>query len=462
MQPFVDREKELEFLEQEYQREGSSLIILYGRRRVGKTALATKFMEGKPSLYFLVTEESEQQNRNAFKDTVADFCGNELLKSASLTQWEPIFKTLCEKRHGQKLLLILDEFQYLGKSNPAFPSVFQKIWDTFLKQQPIMVILCGSLISMMESQTLSYSSPLYGRRTGQIKLRQIPFSHYGQFFPEKSHKELVEYYAVTGGVPKYIELFHDAADIYTAIQHSILSKSSFLFDEPNFLLQREVSEIGSYFSIMKAIAAGNQKLGKIAGVLEVKQTGLSKYLKTLVDLDLLEREVPITEENPEKSKRGLYKIKDNFMLFWFRFVYPSMGLIESGNEQAAMNRIRSNLVDSHISYIYEDVCIEKMWQLAAAGRWDFLFDKVGRWWNGNTEIDLVALDSQGENIIFGECKYWEGPVGVNVLNDLMRKAKEVEWKRDHRREHFILFSISGFTEELEKLAASRDNILLQN
>ena len=461
MQPFVDREKELEFLEQEYRREGSSLVILYGRRRVGKTALATKFMEGKPALYFLVTEESEQQNRNAFKDAVADFCGNELLKSASLQQWEPIFKAFCEKPSDQKLLLILDEFQYLGKSDPAFPSVFQKIWDTFLKQQPIMVILCGSLISMMESQTLSYSSPLYGRRTGQLRLRQIPFSHYGQFFPEKSHKDLIEYYAVTGGVPKYIELFHDTGDIYTAIQRSILSKSSFLFDEPNFLLQREVSEIGSYFSIMKAIAAGNQKLGKIAGVLEVKQTGLSKYLKTLVDLDLLEREVPVTEENPEKSKRGLYKIKDNFMLFWFRFVYPNMGLIESGNEQAAMNRIRANLVDNHISYIYEDVCREKMWQMAAAGQWDFLFDKVGRWW-GNTEIDLIALDSQGANIIFGECKYWEGPVGVNVLNSLMEKTKEVEWKRNGRKEYFVLFSISGFTEELEKLAASRKDILLQS
>ena len=462
MQPFVDREKELEFLEQEYRREGSSLVILYGRRRVGKTALATKFMEGKPALYFLVTEESEQQNRNAFKDAVADFCGNELLKSASLQQWEPIFKAFCEKPSDQKLLLILDEFQYLGKSDPAFPSVFQKIWDTFLKQQPVMVILCGSQISMMESQTLSYSSPLYGRRTGQLRLRQIPFSHYGQFFPEKSHKDLIEYYAVTGGVPKYIELFHDTGDIYTAIQRSILSKSSFLFDEPNFLLQREVSEIGSYFSIMKAIAAGNQKLGKIAGVLEVKQTGLSKYLKTLVDLDLLEREVPVTEENPEKSKRGLYKIKDNFMLFWFRFVYPNMGLIESGNEQAAMNRIRANLVDHHISYIYEDVCREKMWQLAAAGQWDFLFDRVGRWWNGNTEIDLIALDSQGANIIFGECKYWEGPVGVNVLNSLMEKTKEVEWKRNGRKEYFVLFSISGFTEELEKLAASRKDILLQS
>ena len=188
MQNFVDREQELSFLEEEYQREGASLIILYGRRRVGKTALASKFMEGKPALYFLVTEENEQQNRNAFKEAVAEFCGSELLKSASLQQWEPIFKTLCEKKTDQKLLLIFDEFQYLGKSNPAFPSVFQKIWDTFLKQQNIMVILCGSLISMMESQTLSYSSPLYGRRTGQIKLKQIPFSHYHQFFPEKSHK----------------------------------------------------------------------------------------------------------------------------------------------------------------------------------------------------------------------------------------------------------------------------------
>lgn len=462
MQNFVDREQELSFLEEEYQREGASLVILYGRRRVGKTALASKFMEGKPALYFLVTEENEQQNRNAFKEAVAEFCDSELLKSASLQQWEPIFKTLCAKKTDQKLLLIFDEFQYLGKSNPAFPSVFQKIWDTFLKQQNIMVILCGSLISMMESQTLSYSSPLYGRRTGQIKLKQIPFSHYHQFFPEKSHKELIEYYAVTGGVPKYIELFHDAPDIYTAIQRSILSKSSFLFDEPNFLLQREVSEVGSYFSIMKAIAAGSQKLGKIAGVLEVKQTGLSKYLKTLIDLDLLEREVPITEENPEKSKRGLYKIKDNFMLFWFRFIYPNMGLIESGNSQVAMKRIRANLVDNHISYIYEDVCIERMWQLAAAGQWDFVFDKVGRWWNGNTEIDLVALDSQGEDIVFGECKYWDGPVGLNVLNSLQEKAKEVEWKRNRRREHFVLFSIGGFTEELHKLATGREDILLLN
>lgn len=460
MKQFVDREKEMEFLNEEYERDNSSLVILYGRRRVGKTALASAFMKNKNALYFLVTEESEMQNRNAFKDAVADFCNNELLKSAKIENWEILFKTLCEKSKKEKLLLVIDEFQYLGKSSPAFPSIFQKIWDTILKNQNIMVILCGSLISMMESQTLNYTSPLYGRRTGQIKLKQIPFSYYNQFFPDKSRKELIEYYSVTGGVPKYIELFYDSEGIYSAIDKNILSKSSFLYDEPNFLLQREVTEVGSYFSVIKAIAAGNQKLSKIAGSLELKQTGLTKYLKTLIDLDILEREVPITEENPEKSKRGLYKIKDNFILFWFKFIYPNLSFIESGYSGLAMKKIKSNLIDGHISYVYEDICIEEMWKLNAENKWNFIFDKVGRWWNNNTEIDIVAFDSTGKDIIFGECKYWEGKVGINVLTSLEEKAKSLEWNRDDRNEHFILFSINGFTDDLIELAKYRDNLIL--
>ncbi len=450
----------MQFLKEEYERKGSSLVILYGRRRVGKTALSAAFMKDKNALYFLVTEESGIQNRNAFKDAVADFCENELLKSAKIDNWEILFKTLCDKTENEKLLLIIDEFQHLGRSNSAFPSVFQKIWDAMLKDKNIMVILCGSLISMMESQTLNYASPLYGRRTGQIKLKQIPFAYYGGFFPNKPRRERIEYYAVTGGVPKYIELFFDSKDIYTAIDKNILSKSSFLYDEPNFLLQREVTEVGSYFSVIKAIAAGNQKLSKIAGALELKQTGLTKYLKTLIDLDILEREVPITEENPDKSKRGLYKIKDNFILFWFKFVYPNLSFIESGNSELAMKKIKSNLVDSHISYVYEDICMEEMWKLNACDKWNFTFDRVGRWWKNDTEIDLVAFDSTGSGIIFGECKYWESKVGVNILTSLEEKAKSVEWKKGKRKEHFILFSINGFTDELTELAGTRDDVLL--
>lgn len=461
MKKFVDRESELDALEAEYRRDTSSLMILYGRRRVGKTTLISEFIKNKPALYYLVTEESETQNRNNFKDMAADFIGNSLLKNASLDDWDTIFRTIAGQHASEKRIIIIDEFQYLGKSNPAFPSIFQRIWDTILKDQNMMVILCGSLVSMMEAQTLNYSSPLYGRRTGQIRLKQIPFRYYHEFFPEKDRKSLIEAYSITGGVPKYIELFRDSTDIYDAIRRNVISKESFLYDEPDFLLQREVSEIGSYFSVIKAISAGNQKLSKIAGILELKQTGLTRYLKTLMDLDILQREVPATEENPEKSKRGLYKIKDNFILFWFRFVYPNLSYIESGNEELAMRKIRQNLVDGHVSYVYEDVCREEMWQMNMKGAWPFHFSSLGRWWdNSNNEIDVAALDPDGNNLILGECKYWKDQVGINILDALENKASLVDWRRQNRKVWYVLFSINGFTDDLVRLAESREDVLL--
>lgn len=463
MKMFIDRNAEIDFLEKEYKREGSALVILYGRRRVGKTALTNKFVEDKQAVYFLATEENEAQNRVAFKNIVAEQTDNELLMNANVDSWDMIFKVwIDDAASPEKKLMIIDEFQYLGKANHAFPSVFQKIWDTILKDRNVMVVLCGSLISMMESQTLAYSSPLYGRRTGQIKLKQIPFRHYHEFFPDKSEKELIEYYAITGGVPKYIELFYDSSDIYAAIENNVLSKSSFLYDEPNFLLQREVSEVGSYFSIIKTIASGNRKLSKIATTLELKQTGLTKYLKTLINLDVLMREVPVTEDNPENSKRGLYKIKDNFMLFWFKFIFPNLSYIESGHAELAMKRIRTNFVDTHVSYVYEDVCIEKMWELNVSDTWEFHFDKVGRWWDSHTEIDIVALDKEGSHAIFGECKYRTSKVGVDVLRNLELKAKQVEWKREMRKDYFILFSVNGFSDELTELSKTRKDLILMS
>ena len=241
MNNFVDRELEMETLNREYNRKGSSLVILYGRRRVGKTTLITEFIKNKKALFFLASEESETQNRAAFKDKAADFIDNELLRNADVKNWDVIFKAIMDTKFTTKPVIVIDEFQYIGKSNPAFPSVFQRIWEEVLKDKEVMVILCGSLISMMESQTLAYNSPLYGRRTAQIKLKQIPFKYYREFFPLKTRKELIEMYAITGGVPKYIELFSEENDIYTAIQQSVLDRSGYLYDEPHFLLQQEVS-----------------------------------------------------------------------------------------------------------------------------------------------------------------------------------------------------------------------------
>lgn len=461
MEHFIDREEEMETLQNEYGRKGSALVILYGRRRVGKTTLISEFIKDKKALFFLASEESESQNRNAFKEKAAEFIDSDLLRSADIRSWDVLFKAIMDTHFDSKPVIVLDEFQYLGRSNPAFPSIFQRIWEEILKDRSVMVILCGSLISMMESQTLAYGSPLYGRRTAQIRLKQIPFAYYHEFFPGKSRRELIEMYAVTGGVPKYIELFSESRDIYTAIQNCVLNRSGYLYDEPHFLLQQEVSEVGSYFSIIKAIAAGNTKLSAISGVLETKATSLTKYMKTLMDLDILEREVPVTEEKPEKSKKGLYKIKDNYLRFWFAFVYPNMSFIESGHSRIVMNIIKKSLVKNHIAFVYEDVCKERMWELNAENTWPFHFTRLGRYWDSRDEIDIAAIDPEGKNLILGECKYWAEPVGVGVLRDLEAKANSVAWERDQRKVWYVLFSVSGFTEELINVAASRTDVELR-
>ncbi len=460
MNTFIDRKSELQTLEREYSRNGSSLVILYGRRRVGKTTLISEFIKDKKALFFLASEESEQQNRNVFKEKAAEFIGSDLLKNASVSDWDVIFKAIMNTEFDTKPVIVIDEFQYIGKTNPAFPSVFQRIWEEILKDKSVMVILCGSLISMMTSQTLAYNSPLYGRRTAQIRLKQIPFSYYSGFFPETDRNKLIEMYSVTGGVPKYIELFSPENDIYSAIKNLVLNQSSYLYDEPHFLLQQEVTEIGSYFSIIRTIAAGNSKLSAIATSLEIKATSLTKYLKTLIDLDILEREVPVTEDNPEKSKRGLYKIKDNFLRFWFAFVYPNKSYLESGNENAVMKKIKDGFVSNQVSFVYEDICRNKMWDMNADGVWPFEFSKVGRFWNANCEIDIAALDPDGKNLILGECKYWKEKVGVNVFRELEKKTEFIEWNKEKRNIYYVLFSANGFTDELKNLAESRNDIVL--
>ena len=453
MQKFVNRAKELESLEKQYATDQSSLVIVYGRRRVGKTALITEFLKRHSnSLYFLATEESEMQNLNYFKVQVAEFTGNELLKSAAV-DWLTVFKTLIDYKTETKKVIVLDEFQYIGQSNSAFPSIMQKVWDTVLKDASVMLILCGSLVSLMRSQTLDYSSPLYGRRTGQIRLKQIPFSHYHEFFEGRTNNDLLPFYAVTGGVPKYIETFCGYTDIYEAIEQNVLNSQSFLYEEPYFLLQKEVSEIGSYFSLIKAIAAGNRKLADIAANLGLKQTGLTKYLKVLTDLDLIEREVPVTETAPEKSKSGLYRLTDNFIAFWFKFVYPYRAYLEKGETKFVLSQIKKGFVQNYASFVFEDVCREKMWELSAADTWDFHFDKVGRYWGAKAgEIDIVALDSAGEDLVLGECKYTSSPKGLSVLHALQERADAMLKLTNAKRVQYVIFGTAGFTQGLTEKA----------
>lgn len=460
MKKFIDRIDELKTLEKEYRRKGASFVVLYGRRRVGKTALISEFIKDKDAMFFLASEENENSNRRAFKEQVAAYTGNELLKESAVSQWDILFAEFVKKKSDGKKILVIDEFQYLCKANKAFSSILQRIWELSLKEEDIMLLLCGSHMSMMESETLNYSSPLYGRRTAQILLKQIPFRYYREFYPGRSEEELCEFYSVTGGVPKYMELFEEYGDIYEAIEENILDRNSFLYDEPNFLLRNELGEVGTYFSIIKSIAAGNRKLSKIAENIEEKQSSISAYLQTLINLDIIEREVPVTEENPGKSKKGLYKIKDNYILFWFRFVYPNISLIESGQKDAVMNQIRQNFIVNHAAHIYEDICIEKFQQINGTERLGKVYNKVGHWWDAQNEIDLVALNAEENEILFGECKYRNRKMDIDVLEDLEKKASTVPWKKQERNEKYILFSISGYTEKLKAAAGQREDVVL--
>jgi len=452
---FINRELELELLNSEFCRQESSLVVIFGRRRTGKTTLLNHFLENKKSLYYFADTQSEKNQIRRFQESLAETFADNLLNAVKIDSWDVIFDYLCQKINTEeKFVLAIDEFQSLVKANLHFSSLFQRIYDTKLKKENIMIILCGSIIGMMYNETLSYNSPLYGRRTAQIKLKEIDFHHYQEFYPELGKKELIEFFTITGGIPKYIELFRKGSDLFSTIRTEILNKNKFLYYEPRFLLQEEVNDVSTYFSILTVISAGNHKMNTITGRLGVQASQITVFLKKLMDLDIIEKQIPVTEENPSKSKRGLYFIKDNFLQFWFRFVFPYQSYLEIDNLNFVENKIREDLVYL-VSGVFEKLCRQVIFEIDLP----LILEKCGRWWDKQNEIDLVGINSNDE-IIFGECKWSDNLIGLSVLRELQAKAGKVAWGSNKRKEYYILFSKSGFTDDLKRFQEDNHNIFL--
>ena len=298
---FIGRKAELAKLNTEYERDGG-FVVIYGRRRVGKTTLIKEFLKQKTAFYCLATEELEAQSMKRLAGVVARTTKNSYLQKAAFTDWLDLFQVIADYKPEEKKVLVIDEFPYLVKTNPAFPSILQNAWDEILKGSNMMLILSGSLIGMMQKHALSYDSPLYGRRTAQMRLAPLPFTDI-YAVQKMPFEQAVEQYAVTGGVPKYLEFFEDDRGLEEQLKDAVLSKSGFLYEEPNFLLKSESVTAVNYFSIIKAIADGNHKLGKIAGALGQETSALTPYLSTLADLGFIEKKTPVTEKNPEKSRK---------------------------------------------------------------------------------------------------------------------------------------------------------------
>lgn len=455
---FIGREKELATLEKEYSR-NSGFVVVYGRRRVGKTTLIKQFIQDKEALYFLANEESNRQNLNRFTEKLAEFTKQPYIAQSRFENWQSAFRAMVTFGGDRQKVLVIDEFQYLVGVNSAYPSIFQECWDEILKDSGVMVILCGSLITMMTSQVLSHSSPLYGRRTAQIRLQPLCFEEFRMAFPKKNFDELTRLYAVTGGVPKYIEFFDNNFSLWENINDTILNKSGFLYEEPSFLLEKEVREPVNYFSIMKAISLGNHRMAKIAGFLEQKTSSITPYLATLADLFLVEKRLPVTEKNPEKSRKGLYFISDYFIDFWFKFVYPYRGELEMDNTKYVLKKIQTAFIENHVSYVFEAVCREIFIKLCMEEKIKFTPSKIGVYWNHNTEIDIVSIDSENHRIFAGECKYYEKTVPADVYFDLQKKCTTITEFKGYELVYGV-FSKSGFEPRLLEISAENENLYL--
>lgn len=464
---FLGREKEILDLEKEYARDGG-FVVIYGRRRIGKTTLIKQFIKSKTAFYFLATKEVESQSMKRFAGVIARTTGNSVMQKAAFSDWLDLFQAVADYKPNEKKVLVIDEFPYLVKVNDSFPSILQNAWDEILKDSNVMLILCGSLISMMKKHALSYESPLYGRRTAQMRIAPLPFTTVYEN-QKLSFEEAAEQYSITGGVPKYMEFFSDGQPLYEQIKENVLSKNGFLYEEPNFLLTDEVQVPTNYFSIIKVIADENHKLGTIAGILGLETSALTPYLKTLSELGFIEKQVPVTERNAEKTRKGLYFISDNFLRFWFRYVYPYKGELELDNTQISLDELDKDFKEKFVAFAYEDICKEIFARLCSDKAIDFTPSKIGSYWlndkSGNTQIDVMAVDTVNKRLFAGECKYHNQPIDADVYFELVKKVDNSSEIKSAFKGYTVIygvFSKSGFTSRMTDINNSNPNLFLIN
>jgi len=439
---FYDRGEELAALSDAFESPGSDVFVVYGRRRVGKTELLKEFCTDRPHIYFLAAQEAEHRQREKFIDQVAAFFDD---RTPRIDGWDEAFDYLGEKLQSEAVVVVIDEFPYLVAENDSVPSYVQGFVDEQLQETDSMLILCGSSVSTMESEVLGHESPLYGRRTGQLDVRPFSFQQAREVIDYET-ADAIRSYAITGGTPMYLTLFDYGRSLAENVRSQVLSPSAVLYNEPEFLLRTELRNPARYMSILEAVALGHTTPNEISGATGIDVGPLSKYLQTLRQLRLIDREVPVTASG-KKSKRSRYRVADEFLRFWFRYVEPNRSSIEEAPEIVYDGTIAPDL-PMHVATTFEDVCKEAVWEGIRRGEFE-PYSEVGRWWYGEDEIDIVGLAPNDDRILFAECKWTSDPVGTALVEDLQTKAGNVRWGPDEREECFALFSKSGFVEGLE-------------
>ncbi|SNZ15449.1 hypothetical protein SAMN06269185_2489 [Natronoarchaeum philippinense] len=447
MEQFVDRDLELEQLTDCYESGTADFVVIYGRRRLGKSELVRQSIADRDdAVYYQAVESTAQNQLEQFIDAAtAQFPSLRNVRR----DWELLLEALGE----QDATVVIDEFPFLIEEDESLPSRIQRVWDMKLQETGMTIVLVGSSISVMEDKVLSGSAPLYGRRTATIDLKPLSVADSHQFFPDYDPETAITAWSIYGGTPYYLQTIDPDQPLGTNVQQAILSERGLLYSEPEFLLRTELRQPNTYFSILRALAHGRRTPNEIAGMAGVESSSLSTYLQKLRRLRLVERHIPVTE-SPTASKRGRYRIAAPLFRFWFRFVYGNQDQLRMLDEDAYDELVVPELAD-YVSPLFERLC-----QRALPNLVDRRFREVGRWWFKEHELDVLGLT--GEGLVAGECKFTSHPVSEGVLADLERTASEVRWaeKPADGEPLYVLFSRSGYTDDLERVAETRDDVLL--
>ena len=425
MSKFIDREGELALLNERYRSGEAELIFIYGRRRVGKTRLVKEFLKGKRGVYLLAKQTSVKENLVSFSKRISEALGDKLLSLSPLQSWDALFQYMSR---DERIVFVIDEFPYLVEIDPSLPSVLQYHWDEHLSSSKVLLILTGSTISLME-ELMGPKSPLYGRRTGQIKVKPMDYFQARLFFPRYGVKEAVGAYSILGGTPAYLNLFKDSVSLRENLARN-LRADSLLYSDAMFLLREEVREPHNYMAVLEAVALGYNRFGQIADVTGLERSSLGKYLSVLQELGLLERLTPIGSR-----RRGIYRIRDPYLRFWFRFIHPNQDLVEYGEVERLVDLICEGL-DQYVGEVFEDVVVQLLMRMNSLGELPFRFSSIGKWWHGDKEFDLVAL-GKGKALIV-EVKWsdlGEGEV-ERILGRLRERVKGTPFQ--DRELHFLV------------------------
>ncbi len=469
---FIGRETELQFLNDKYKEKKGQLIVLYGRRRVGKTETLREFCKGKRHIFFSCTQSTDRVQLAKFSKQILreDIPARQYITEFS--DWEKAFSAILDLPYGEeKKLMVIDEFPYMCRGNKSIPSILQNLWDAEFRDSNVMIILCGSAMSFMEKELLAEKNPLYGRATGIYKMKKMGFYDAVRFFPNYSPHDKVLAYAVLGGIPHYLNQWNADLSVGENIRRNILTKGCVLYSEVDFLLHQELRETPIYNSIIEAVALGNTKLNDISQKSLVEDTSkTSVYLKNLIELGIVEREFSVDAGTKEKanSGRGTYRLTDNFFRFWYAFGFANYSQLEDGDVDGVYEYIIEPALHEFASFVFEDVCREFVREMQKANALPFRYANMGRWMgrttvrdenapNGlrtaETEIDLLGIGMGAKEYLVGECKFKKSPFTYSEYLDTIAKLNSQKQKAKF---HYALFSENGFDEKIIKEAEKTD------